>query len=305
MTRPTRDTPAGRAYLDLQNRARRERRGTQELLTLYVAERWLARLSASANANQFVLKGGMLLAAFDARRATADADALARDMANDEATVIARVVEIARLPDDDGVEFLTETVTARTIRDDALYAGVRVAMDARVATATMKFRLDVNFGDPITPAPQQIDLPSLRPGAAPIRVLGYPIETVLAEKIATAITLGAANTRVRDYADVYTLTGRHDLSHTGLRDALLATTAFRGTPLEPLSSAIDDLVVLRRATYTAYRVSLGRDGQQLPERFADVVAAVAVFADALCEPATTGTAWQAAHRRWSSSPHLE
>ena len=164
----------------------------------------------------------------------------------------------------------------------------------------MKFRLDVNFGDPITPAPQQIDLPSLRPGAAPIRVLGYPIETVLAEKIATAITLGAANTRVRDYADIYTLTGRHDLGHTGLRDALLATTAFRGTPLEPLSSAVDDLVVLRRATYTAYRVSLGRDGQQLPEQFADVVAAVAVFADPLCEPATTGTAWQAAHRRWSS-----
>jgi len=237
-----------------------------------------------------VLKGGMLLAAFDARRATADADALARDMANDEATVIARVVEIARLPDDDGVEFLTETVTARTIRDDALYAGVRVAMNARIATATMKFRLDVNFGDPITPAPQQIDLPSLRPGAAPIRVLGYPIETVLAEKIATAITLGAANTRVRDYADIYTLTGRHDLSHTGLRDTLLATTAYRGTPLEPLSSAVGDLVVLRRATYTAYRVSLGRDGQQLPEQFADVVAAVAVFADPLCEPATTGTA---------------
>lgn len=60
MTRVTRQTPAGRAYLDLQNRARRERRGTQELLTLYIVERWLARLSKSPYAEQFVLKGGML-----------------------------------------------------------------------------------------------------------------------------------------------------------------------------------------------------------------------------------------------------
>jgi hypothetical protein len=82
MTQPTRATPAGRAYLDLQNRARREGRGTQELLTLYVVERWLARLSASPYSDQFVLKGGMLLAAYDARRPTVDVDALARRVPN-------------------------------------------------------------------------------------------------------------------------------------------------------------------------------------------------------------------------------
>ena len=76
MSRLTRQTVAGRAYLDLQNRARREGRGTQELLTLYVVERWLARLAESPYRDQFVLKGGMLPAAFDARRPTADADAL-------------------------------------------------------------------------------------------------------------------------------------------------------------------------------------------------------------------------------------
>jgi hypothetical protein len=75
---------AGRAYLDLQNRARTERRGTQELLTLYVVERWLARLSTSTYAAKFVIKGGMLLAAYDARRPTADLDALARSIANQE-----------------------------------------------------------------------------------------------------------------------------------------------------------------------------------------------------------------------------
>ncbi len=83
MIRPTRQTVAGRAYLDLQNRACREKRTTQELLTLYVLERWLARLAASPYDRNFILKGGLLLAVFDARRPTADGDLLARDLAND------------------------------------------------------------------------------------------------------------------------------------------------------------------------------------------------------------------------------
>jgi hypothetical protein len=63
MTTNTRDTAGGRAYLDLQNRARRERRPTQEYLTAYVIERWLARLSRSPFVSDFVLKGGARAAA--------------------------------------------------------------------------------------------------------------------------------------------------------------------------------------------------------------------------------------------------
>ncbi len=208
MTRPVRGTAAGRAYLDLQNRARREKRGTQELLTMYVVERWLARLSRSAYAGEFVLKGGMLLASFGQRRPTVDADALARNISSDHEFVARRVAEIAMMPEaDDGVEFLPGTITTQTIRDDALYSGVRVVMDARLATAQIKFRLDINFGDPVTPEPRVVELPALRPGVDSVRVLGYPLETVLAEKLVTAIELGLANTRVRDLADVYTLTG--------------------------------------------------------------------------------------------------
>jgi hypothetical protein len=77
------------------------RRGTQELLTLYVVERWLARLSASPHANKFIIKGGMLLAAYGARRPTADLDALARSIADDQATVVALVSQVADLPLED------------------------------------------------------------------------------------------------------------------------------------------------------------------------------------------------------------
>ena len=116
-------------------------------------------------------------------------------------------------------------------------------MDYAIATAVVKFRLDVNFGDPVTPAPRHLSLPSLRPGMPPVRVLGYPIETVLAEKITTAIGLGPANTRVRDYADIYTLTGIHAINHRTARQALLATAAHRAIAVHrypPPSAASQD-----------------------------------------------------------------
>jgi hypothetical protein len=248
MTRPTRGDGPGRGYLDLQNRAHREGRGTHELLTLYVVERWLARLSDSRYAEDFVLKGGMLLAAFGQRRPTVDADTLARNLANDAETVASRVAEIADLPGDDGVDFLIQSASATTIRDDALYAGVRVTMDARIATASVKLRLDVSFGDPVTPDPRHVVLPALRPGMTDVTVLGYPIETVLAEKIVTAVDLGAASTRVRDYTDVYSITGAHDLSCEGVRQAIVATARHRGVNLAPLSDTVGAFATMRART---------------------------------------------------------
>jgi Nucleotidyl transferase AbiEii toxin, Type IV TA system len=131
----------------------------------------------------------------------------------------------------------------------------------------------------------------------PVHVLGYPVETVLAE-IATAIGLGPANTRVRDYADIYSLTGIQVIGHRTARQALLATAAHRGTPVQPLSAAVGGFAGLRRQTYEAYRARLGIPGLQLPADLESLVSAVAAFADPLA--AHTGeTTWQPAERRWS------
>jgi Nucleotidyl transferase AbiEii toxin, Type IV TA system len=302
MTRPTRADPGGRAYLDLQNRARREERPTQALLVLYVLERFLARLVVSPYADQFVLKGGMLLAAWDARRATVDGDFLARHMANDEAAVLERIVQVASgpAPMEDGVEFRLDTARSATIRESDLYTGVRVSMDAGVGGALVKLRLDVNVGDPVTPAPARLAYPTLRPGFPDLRVLGYPLATVLAEKLTTAVNLGAANTRVRDYADIWTLTGRHDLHADELVAALRATAAHRGVDLRPLSDVVADLAATRADTYEAYRRRLGPDGEILPADFATVVADVVAFADPVCAPAPiTRQRWRGGPRRWS------
>jgi len=260
-------------------------------------------MSRSPYAEDFVLKGGMLLASFGTRRPTVDADALARNISSDQETVARRVVEIAAIEDpDDGVEFLPDTVTTAVIRDDALYSGVRVTMTAQLATAQVKLRLDINFGDPVTPAPRTVELPSLRTDAPPIHILGYPIETVLAEKLVTAIELGRANTRVRDFVDIHLLTGTQTLQCGSLRDALLATADFRDTTLIPLAQATEGLGELRDSTYVAYRKGLGEAGANLPERFSDTVAAVAVFVDPVLDGIDAEAAWNPAERDWIVVP---
>ncbi|MFJ9392342.1 nucleotidyl transferase AbiEii/AbiGii toxin family protein [Nocardioides sp. NPDC101246] len=258
-------------------------------------------MSASQYAGDFVLKGGMLLASFGSRRPTTDADALARNMPANENAVAARVVEIAGLADpDDGVIYLAETVKAAVIRDDALYSGVRVTMDATLGTAQLKLKLDINFGDPVTPEPSVIELPALRPDATPVRILGYPIATVLAEKISTAIDLGPASTRVRDWADIYTLVTAHDLSGAEMRTAVAATMDFRGVDVRPLSAAVGDLVKVRASAYVAYRRGLGVDGVHLPATFEEVVDMVVRFADPVLNVGTPGAVqWRAEARAWS------
>lgn len=271
MIRPTKATAAGRAYLELQNLARKERKVTGALLTMYVVERWLARLAVSPYRDHLILKGGMLLASLGARRPTADADALARNMAADEQTVVQCVVDIALIAmPGDGVQFDVDSVRAQPIREEAVYAGTRVRMDAHLATADVRLSLDINFGDPVTPGPRPILLPPLRPGMAPISILGYPIETVIAEKLITAVALGTANTRVRDYADVWTLIGTHQLDRAMMWQALRATSSYRSTPIEPLSAAVGSIGTDRNASYVAYRRQLGPDGEDLPPSFQGV-----------------------------------
>ena len=95
------------------------------------------------------------MAAFDLRRATRDVDLLALRTENDPAVVASLVAEVASIEVEDGVMFLVETVATDLIRDDDIYPGVRVALDARLATARIKFSVDLNVGDPVVPGSRE------------------------------------------------------------------------------------------------------------------------------------------------------
>jgi hypothetical protein len=298
--RPTRSDAQGRAYLDLQNRARREGRPTQELLTMYALERFLARLAASDKARNFVLKGGMLMAAFGARRSTTDADLLATRLDRDQQGVLEVITAIAASepPEDDGIEFAVGTAAIRTIREGETYAGSRVTMDARVATATLKLSLDVNFGDPVTPGPELIDYPVLRESLRPFRLLGYPLATVLAEKLVTGMALGRNNTRVRDFADLWTLIRRYDVPAAELEQALRSTAQHREVPLLPLSRVTAGVGEAKQELYERYRSTLGPDGAHLPSHLPDILEHITAFVDPLLAESHPDHVWSWTEQRW-------
>ena len=168
-----------------------------------------------------------MLAALDARRPTRDIDFAARAIENTIEKVLSAVRTIAAISIDDGVEFDSNSATAETYREDASYSGIRVALGGTLSRAVIRFHVDVNVGDPIWPEPQQLSVPRLIDGVIVVR--GYPLEMVLAEKIVTALERGTANTRWRDFVDIYVLTGRFAIKAQALKSSVADVIAIDGT----------------------------------------------------------------------------
>ena len=143
-------------FAHLQNQARAKGQNVSELVRLFVLEGMLARIAASRYSEDFVLKGGVLLAAFALRRPTKDIDVEATGLSNDAEAVELRVREIAAISLDDGIEFDLDSIRAHTIRDGDEYQGVRVKLTGVVGRSQNVIGLDVSFGDPIWPAPQRV-----------------------------------------------------------------------------------------------------------------------------------------------------
>ncbi|MBU7597966.1 nucleotidyl transferase AbiEii/AbiGii toxin family protein [Streptomyces sp. P38-E01] len=293
--RPTRATEAGRVYLDLQNLARRTGRPTDELHQLYVLECFLDRLVRSPYADRFVLKGGVLLAAYEMRRPTRDVDLRADRLTATPAAVLEAVREIAAQPVEDGVVFGADEAHAELIRDEDEYNGVRVSMTVELASARMTFHVDVNVGDPVVPQPGSIDLPRLRGGT--LSLLGYPLAMVRAEKIITMLERGEVNTRWRDFADVYLLAGRHDATGRELAAAMEAVAKHRGVTLRALLPELDGLPELAQRKWAAW-VRKQRLEDRLPRSFEQVLYKVAEFAAPALTGEATGMRWKADAQRW-------
>jgi len=288
VSRPSRDTAPGRAYLDLQARARRDGRPTDELFVLYVLERFLYRLSLSDLRDHLVLKGGMLLAAFGDRRPTRDVDLLALSVSNDLAAVVAVVrTVLAR----GGRRRRRLRARPPHHRDHPGAGHLRrspYGCPARLHRAQHPLRIDVNVGDPVTPGPVEVEYPSLLGDA--FSVVGYPIDTVLAEKIVTMIDRGDATTRERDFADVALLTRHHEIDGSGLADAINATAAHRGSEVRPLREVLMNLGRDRQPDWARF---LRRSGLEtdLPESYDDTISVLCRFADPVLGGEAQGSRW--------------
>lgn len=216
----------------LLNMARDEGQRYQLLLTRYLQERLLYRLSISEYREHFILKGGALLYAYERfhARPTLDIDFMGNRINNDKGTIVkafSRICEI-EFPQD-GVKFHPNTIRTSDIALDKKYPGIRITLTTTLDSVKQDVSMDVGFGDIITPAPVELDYPTLLDDTSDVSLLAYSLETVIAEKFQTLIDRGTANSRMKDFYDLYTILEQDRYDHILLKEAITATFANRNT----------------------------------------------------------------------------
>ena len=214
----------------IRNLSKKKSADAQILMRNYMMERFLERISLSEYKNQFILKGGMLVAAMvglDAR-ATMDLDATIKGTnvsVEDVEMIISKIISI---PLNDGVLFRIKRISE--IMEEADYPGVRVSMETKFDGVITPLKIDISTGDIITPREIKYKF-NLMLENRTIEVWAYNLETVLAEKLETVISRNVTNTRMRDFYDIYILQKLYgeQLSKDVLWDALVATAKKRET----------------------------------------------------------------------------
>lgn len=223
----------------LTDKAKETNRPFQEVLQYFAMERFLYRLARSPHAGKFVLKGALLFTAWGApaSRPTKDIDLLARmDNTVDAAVAVMREV-CGQAVEPDGLVFDERSVAGEAIKEDADYSGVRVTFLVTLQNARVSMQLDLGFGDVITPAAVTTDYPVLLDFAAP-QILGYPRETVVAEKFEAMTKLGLLNSRMKDFYDLWLLSRRFDFDGATLANAVRRTFANRNTTVVATPTAL-------------------------------------------------------------------
>lgn len=269
----------------LFNVAKAQDRDFQSVLKLYFLERFLYRLSISRFREGLLLKGALLFVArADPRsrpfaRPTKDIDLEATVMQPDLpglAAVFGEIAIIAAL--EDGVRFDPERIAVAMIREEDRYGGIRAHVDAYLGKARDRIQIDVGFGDAVTPGPVTLRFPTLIDGVAAPDLAAYPIESVVAEKWEATISLGEANSRLKDLIDIDELAGTDPFDGSVLREAIRRTFERRRTHLDPNSRVLGDAYRLdpqRQALWTAARRRYRRE--QAPERLSEVMVRVLAF----------------------------
>ena len=213
----------------IRNIAKQKNIPAQVILQNYMFERLLVRLSVSEYKKKFVLKGGMLVAAIVGldNRATMDLDATLKNLPLTPDSIRSALESIAAISFDDGVSFAIGTILP--IRENDVYGGYRVILDARFDTLLTPMSIDFSTGDVITPHAIPYRFTEIFDDAKSYELWAYNIETVMAEKVETILRRGVFNTRPRDFYDTYILATTQRFDKKIFKDALAATAVHRGT----------------------------------------------------------------------------
>jgi len=214
----------------LLNYSRETRQDFNQVLTRFAIERFLYRLSVSVYTDQFFLKGALLFDLwFDIpHRATRDADLLGFGSA-DRSRIEMIFKELCVIEYPDGIAFIPDSVKVDEIRKESLHDGFRVILIGNLDSARCQVQVDIGFGDAVTPGPDDVRYPVILKDFEQPKLRAYPRYTVVAEKFDALYSLGMANSRMKDFYDLYTLSRYMDFEGTILCHAIKATFDRRGT----------------------------------------------------------------------------
>jgi predicted nucleotidyltransferase component of viral defense system len=248
------------------------------VLSRYGLERFLYRLSTSPHRDLFVLKGALLLQVWtgETYRPTRDLDLLGNGMPNLSYQKIFSDV-CSRDVEDDGLAFLSETIRVERIRDEEAYEGVRVLLEARLGNVRIPLQIDVGFGDAIVPAPEELQFPTLLKFTAP-KLKAYSKESVVAEKFEAIVKLGMANSRMKDFYDLWVLAQRFRFESATLAAAIQATLATRKTVLPislPLALQIDFYKLASKQRQ--WKAFLGKSGLKADSSLEETIQVIREF----------------------------
>lgn len=230
----------------IRNIAKSKNIPAQVILQNYMFERFLNRLSVSEYKEKFVLKGGMLVAALVGldNRATMDLDTTLKNLPLTPEAIEKALSEIFEIDLNDDVKFRLKNISP--IREDDIYGGYRVALDAIYETIVTPMTIDVSTGDVITPNAVQFSFTGIFDDELKFELWAYNIETVLAEKIETILRRSVFNTRPRDFYDAYILITTQKFDKAVFAEALEKTIEHRGTRSQ-INDYIDTMTVIENS----------------------------------------------------------
>lgn len=250
----------------------------QSIISQYVQERFLYRLSKSIYSNNLILKGALLFVAHNIsrNRPTRDIDFLGSKIPNEIDDLLVLIKEILQIKFDDGLRFDSDSIEAEYITEHGDYIGVRIKFYAYLENSRERIQLDIGFGDKITAGPVEIEFPTLLDFPAP-RLKVYSIETAIAEKFEAIVSLQLQTSRMKDFYDILFFAENYDFKKQKLIQAITTTFKNRSTNLELSKTIFADQFIENDGFQKLWEAFIARNKLENTKSFPEVVALIQSF----------------------------
>lgn len=258
-------------------------------------ERFLYRLSKSCFADDFVLKGALMLTVWEAplTRPTMDIDLLARiENSIENITKVTREI-CQQEVEPDGIVFDVTDIDAERIAEDADYEGIRIRFRGSLDTARFVIQLDIGFGDIILPSPESMNYPTILDLPAP-HLRGYSRESTIAEKFEAMVKLGILNSRMKDFFDIWLMSRQFDFDGPILAEAITKTFSTRGTNIQSDPIGLTKTFGGDTEKVAQWRGFVRKNRlTDVPQNLTEVVKAIATFLGPIAEELAEGRVFMA------------